>query len=306
MIIAYLGPEGTSDHRAISLLKSVKELEPLPMTSISDVVETVNFTPQLLGIIPLENSTDGEMTTNLDKLIFEAENVLIREEVVLAESINAYCLDPSIPPVTVVSHPLILDLCSNYIKQHSLAVRHSLSTTEAARLVMDEHDPTLIALAPPVVGEAFDLELVANSVMNVPDIRTRYVMIGREVALPTGDDRTSVVITPNNDHVGFLSAVAGKFAENDVNMNHILSRPLAAKVGNYSMHIVFEGHITDAKVQALMADLVTLDASVKLLGSYPRWRGVEVCTPSPNLPKGSVDLTLERSLQMLTRPPIAR
>ena len=131
-------------------------------------------------------------------------------------------------------------------------------------------------------------------------------MIGREVAQATGDDRTSVVITPNSDHVGFLSAVAGKFADNDVNMNHILSRPLAAKVGNYSMHIVFEGHITDTKVQALMTDLVSLDASVKLLGSYPRWRGVEVCTPSPNLPRGSVDLSLKHSLETLIRPPVAK
>lgn len=287
MIICYLGPEGTSDFRALSLLSFIDEVEPLPMSSISDVIETVNFTPGCLGIIPLENSTDGEMTTILDKLIFDYENVLMREEVVLAERIDAFCLDPNVQPSTVISHPLILDLCSHYIKQNSLATRHCLSTAESCKSIIEEHDPTLIALAPQVVGEAFGLELVSNGVMDVPDIRTRYFVIGREAAARTGNDRTSIVVTQTNDRIGFLSDVAGTFAKHDINMNHILSRPLSAKLGNYCFHIVLEGHIADPSVMNLMSDLHALEASVKLLGSYPRWQGVEVSTPSPNLPKGS-------------------
>lgn len=292
MIICYLGPRGTSDFRAISLLRSVEGPEPLPMSSISDVVETVNYTPGALGIIPLENSTDGEMTINLDKLIFEVENVMIREEVVLAESIDAYCLDPAVQPTTVVSHPLILDLCTKYIKQHSLVTRHALSTAEAARYVADNRDPTVIALAPMVVGESHGLSLVANAVMDVPDIRTRYVLLGREVAPPSGDDRTSLVVTPTSDRVGFLSEVAAIFSRHGVNMNHILSRPLSAKIGNYAMHIVLEGHIYDEQISSMVGELFELDATIKLLGSYPRWRGIDVSVPSPNLPRGSVG-TLE-------------
>ncbi len=289
MIICYLGPEGTSDLRAISLLKTVDDLEALPMSSVSDVIETVNFTPGCLGIIPLENSTDGELTTNLDKLIFDYDSVLIREEVVLNESIDAFCVDPGVPHTQVLSHPLILDLCSMYIKQQGLTLRHTLSTSEACRIVATDHDSTLVALAPPIVGESYGLELVSNAVMDVPDIRTKYVMIGREVAAPTGDDRTSIVITPTSDRVGFLAEVSKIFAANRVNMNQILSRPLSAKLGNYCFLVVFEGHVSDPPISAMFAELLALDASVKLLGSYPRWRGSEVSTPSTCLPRGGVD-----------------
>lgn len=289
MIICYLGPEGTSDLRAISLLSTVSDLEALPMSSVSDVIETVNFTPGCLGIIPLENSTDGELTTNLDKLIFDYDSVLIREEVVLNERIDAFCVDPSVPHTQVLSHPLILDLCSQYIKQQGLTLRHTLSTAEACRVVATDADSTLVALAPPVVGESYGLELVSNAVMDVPDIRTKYVMIGREVAAPTGDDRTSIVITPTSDRVGFLAEVSRIFADNHINMNQILSRPLSAKLGNYCFLIVFEGHVSDQGISEMLAELLALDASVKLLGSYPRWRGTEVSTPSISLPRGGVD-----------------
>ncbi len=289
MIICFLGPEGTSDYRALSLLRSHLNLEPLPMSSLIDVIETVNFTPGCLGIIPIENSTDGQMTTILDKLIFDFENVMIREEVVLAERIDAFCLDPNVQASTVISHPLILDLCSQYIKAQSLTTRHSLSTAEACRTILEDNDPTAIALAPQIVGESFGLELVSNGVMDVSDIRTRYFVIGREISEKTGSDRTSIVVTPTLDRVGFLADVATVFAKNGVNMNHILSRPLSAKIGTYCFHIVLEGHMGDPGVVALMDDLLELDASIKLLGSYPRWSGVDVATPASNLPKGSIE-----------------
>ena len=288
MIVCYLGPEGTSDFRALALLCHHSDLEPLPMSSIAEVLETVNFTPGCVGIIPIENSTDGQMTPILDKLIFDFENVVIREEVVLAERIDAFCLDPNVSAMTVISHPLILDLCSQYIKAQSLITRHSLSTAESCRTVIDSNDPTLIALAPQVVGESFGLELVANGVMDVSDIRTRYFLIGREVSAPSGCDRTSIVVTPTVDRIGFLSDVASLFAKHNINMNHILSRPLSAKIGTYCFQIVLEGHVNDPAVVDLFADLGGLDASVKLLGSYPRWKGVEVSTPALNLPKGKM------------------
>ena len=289
MLICYLGPEGTSDLRAISLLRTVGDSDPLPMSSVSDVIETVNYTPGCLGIIPLENSTDGEISTNVDKLIFDYDSVYIREEVVLSERIDAFCVDPEAPHTQVLSHPQILDLCSQYIKQQGLTVRHTLSTAEACRTVSQSGDPTLVALAPPVVGEDRGLVPVSNAVMDVPDIRTRYVLIGREVAAPTGDDRSAIVITPATDRVGFLAAVTRMFAEHGINMNQILSRPLSAKLGNYCFVVIFEGHVTDPAVTGLLESLVDLDASVKLLGSYPRWRGTEVSTPSASLPRGGVD-----------------
>ena len=289
MIVCYLGPAGTSDHRAIDLLTTVTDPERLPMSSVAEIIQTVNYMPGCLGIIPLEDSTNGELTTILDRLIFEVESVLIREEVVLVEDICAFGTDPDGVITTVISHPLILDLCSQFIKERGLATQHAVSTSEACRIVREEAGLGAVALAPPKVGQGAGLQVNATEVLDTPDIRTRYVLIGREVAPRSGDDKTSVVVTPSTDRVGFLAELSSRFARHNVNMTSILSRPLQARIGNYAFHIICEGHVSDRDVQAALDDLLEFGASVKLLGSYPRWKGIEVTTPSALLPLGSVD-----------------
>lgn len=306
MIVCYLGPAGTSDYRAMSLLESVSELEPLPMGSVSEIIQTVNFMPGCVGLVPLEDSTNGELTTILDRLIFEAKSILIREEVVLVEEICAFGTDSNTAASSVVSHPLILELCSQFIKERGLETRHAVSTADACRIVATELDRGLIALAPPLVGAEAGLSVKANEVMDTPDIRTRYVLIGREVAPRTGDDKTSVVITPASDKVGFLAEVSACFARHNVNMTSILSRPLQAKIGSHAFHITCSGHITDPEVKGAIDDLLGIRASVKLLGSYARWKGTEVTTPSSLLPLGSIDaLSTPENRLSLTHPAIA-
>lgn len=306
MIVCYLGPAGTSDFRAISLLDSVSEPEPLPMASVSEIIQTVNFMPGCVGIVPLEDSTNGELTTILDRLIFEARSILIREEVVLVEDICAFGIDSSTAVSRVISHPLILELCSQFIKERGLQTRHAVSTADACRIVASEMDRGLVALAPPQVGTDVGLRLKANEVMDTPDIRTRYVLIGREVAPRTGDDKTSMVITPSSDKIGFLAEVSACFAKHNVNMTSILSRPLQAKIGNHAFHITCSGHVTDPEVSEVIDDLLGFGASVKLLGSYARWKGTEVTTPSSLLPLGSIDgLSPLEDRQSLTHPAIA-
>ncbi len=289
MIVCYLGPAGTSDHRAIDLLATISNPEPLPMATVAEIIQTVNFMPGCLGVVPLEDSTNGELTTILDRLIFEAESVLIREEVVLVEDICAFGTDPDLLVTTVVSHPLILELCSQFIKERGLVTRHAVSTSEACKIVIEEKGVGIVALAPPRVGHMAGLQVSAVEVLDTPDIRTRYVLIGREVAPRSGDDKTSLVVTPSVDRVGFLAEIAARFAKHNVNLTSILSRPLQAKIGTYAFHITCEGHITDRRVKDAIDELLDFGASVKLLGSYPRWRGVEVTTPSSLLPLGSVD-----------------
>lgn len=304
MIVTYLGPAGTSDFRAIDLLSTVRDPEPLPMTSVNEIIQTVNYMPGCLGIVPLEDSIDGELTIILDKLIFSASSILIREEVVLTEEIRAFSRDGRSAITTAVSHPMILELCSQFVRERGLAAVHTTSTAEACRIVAQASDAGFVALAPPQVGFRAGLSVSADQVMDMPDIRTRYALIGREVAMPTGDDKTSIVVTPSSDRVGFLADISACFAKHGINMTSILSRPLQAKLGNYSFHITCSGHITDVAVQAVIDELVEVGASVKLLGSYPRWEGIEVTSPSPSLPLGSVDKSssLQERAKLLNPP----
>ena len=289
MLVCFTGPKGTSDYRAIELFDSIGKYEPLPMPSVTEVIQTVNNTPGCYGILPMENSTDGEMTTILDRLIFGSTNVRIQGEVVLAEGIACFGLTGQEMFTSVISHPMVLDLSSRFIKERGLTTRHALSTSDACRTVVVERDPTLVALAPPEVGEMFDLTMYASQVSDVNEIRTRYVLIGQEITAPTGRDKTSLIVTPSADTVGSLAKVAQIFTDAEVNMVSIMSRPLQAKLGMHSFSITCEGHILEEPVSHAVASLLASGTSVKVLGSYPKWKGVEVTTPFDSLPLGSLE-----------------
>ena len=288
-LICFLGPLGTSDHRAIELFSGIGDYVPLPMTSIAEIVQTVNHTPGCLGVVPLENSTDGELTTISDKLIFDATDIRIQQECVLAEVICAYGLSDISVATTVVSHPQILELCSRFIRERGLSTRHATSTSEACRMVGRERDVTLIALAPPAVGGRLGLIPYDDTVLDVPEIRTRYVLIGQSVAPASGFDKSVFVVTPAFDAVGALSDVLSSFTKHSVNMLSILSRPLQTKIGLHSFYITCEGHISDQALRDTVESLLKAGHSVKHLGSFPRWKGVEVTTPFATLPLGSIE-----------------
>ncbi len=289
MLICFDGPKGTSDHRAISLFATVGEYEPLPMSSVAEVIQTVDHTRGCLGVVAVENSTEGELTTVTDKLIFDASRVRILDEAVLAESMCAFGLGDTGSAATVVSHPLVLDLCSRFIRERGLRTRHVLSTAEACRVVAQENDLSQVALAPLVVGKASGLILYEEAVLDVPEIRTRYVLIGQGLGVRSGRDRTALAITPLTDTVGSLQEIAETFRSCSVNMTSILSRPLQTKLGFHTFQITCDGHLLDDSVAAVVRRLLRDGHAVKHLGSFPRWGGVEVTTPFANLPLGSID-----------------
>ncbi len=289
-MVCFAEPLGSSDHRAVSVL-GFEDFDPLPMHSIEAVIHAVSTTPGLFGVMPIENSTEGELTLSIDRLIFESEMAYIIGEAVLGEPIWAFSTAEEGEIRDVVSHAMILDLSASFIQQHGLRTHHAVSTAAACQRVVGGQFPGMVALAPPTVGYSFGLVPIETEVMKVPEIRTRYALIGKEVPEPSGDDRTMLVVAPRTDAVGALEEIAGLFAANGVNMYSIVSRPLALLPEFHCFVIGAEGHVYEEPVLKLVRALVEAGHGVKLIGSFPRWRRSEVVNPSLTLPKGMINLT---------------
>jgi len=283
-MVAMAGPLGSSDHRSLELL-GIADVDPLPMPSLADVVDTVASTPGCFGVVPIENSIDGELTLALDRLVFSPEGVHIIAEAVLGEEIWAMGLPGATSIHTVISHSMILDLCGNFIRHNGLRVVHSVSTASACEEVVRLRDLGTAALAPPRVALEVGLVEYDRRVTELGELRTRYALIGQELPDQTGDDRTRLVITPGYDAAGSLATIAQRFAQHNVNMFSIISRPLTASEDLHCFVVGAAGHVRDESLKGLIRDLNDDGHSVKLLGSYPRWRGASVAAPSSYLPR---------------------
>lgn len=290
VILCYVASDGALAVEAIDKLRTVAPTEVLPMPTVAQVLETIEHTPGSAGLLPIEDSYEGEALSVYDRLVFESQLAFIRDEVVVADSLDAFAVSGRATEAahTAVSSPRGIEHCFRFVQEHGLRVRYADTNLDACRLVAAAGDEGLVAIAPTRVAQQFDLITVAVGIEDLPDLKTRFIVVSREVAKPTGDDKTTLVVTPAMDRSGTLADLLEAFSENGVNMVSLLSRPLRASVGTHCFQITCEGHVTDPPLRATVGRLWEKGARVKVLGSFPAWTGDQVMTPFDALPTNSV------------------
>lgn len=288
--VFYCGPKGSSDHRAVRLFDALAPVDMHPMGSLWEVLETVDRTPDALGIVPIENSIDGELMSVVDRVLFATTRVLFAAEAVLSETIAVWAHRADAVPHRVVSHPEILQVCHPWIAMNGLQSEAADATSVACELVRARRDPQLVALAPPEVGRSYGLSPLADDPAGIGEMRTRYLMASQRAAAPTGDDRTMLAITPPRDEPGVLATILAAFSLHGVNLSSLTSRPLRTPDGlpHHAFVVTADGHTAGASVRAAIGEVLASGCAVRLLGVYPRWTGPEVVTPFGELPRGSV------------------
>src|SRR5437588_165461 len=134
-LVFYTGPKGSSDHRAVRLFDALDAPDTHPMTSLWEVLETIDRTPDALGVVPIETSIDGELMSVVDRVLFATSRVLFSGEAVLSESIAVFAARADAQPRVVVSHPEILQLCHSYIEMNALVSEIADATSVACERV---------------------------------------------------------------------------------------------------------------------------------------------------------------------------
>ena len=146
----------------------------------------------------------------------------------------------------------------------------SNSTAEAARIVSEGGDPTVVAVANALSAKLYNLDVLAEDIEDHPGNATRFVLVSRDaIPAPTGHDKTTVVIYQRADVPGSLLAILQEFAARAINLTKLESRPTKRALGDYCFIIDLEGHVTDEVVGDCLRNLKSKQAEVKFLGSYP-------------------------------------
>ena len=269
--IGYLGPAGTYTEQAALLYAPDAELQPYP--TISAVGDAVAADELDSGVVPIENSLEGSVTFTLDLLIAQS-GLSIRNEVVIP--IDHYLVAPpgvSAESVEVIySHPQALAQCRVYLGAHYPAVAReaSLSTVAAVVDMLDSRSPAA-AICPQRATEIYDVQVLARSIQDNPANQTRFVALAHDDHPPTGYDRTSICFAFAVDRPGSLYRAIGEFAERNINLVKIESRPTKQELGRYIFLIDCDGHREEPEVAAALQGLREFSDVFKILGSYPHW-----------------------------------
>lgn len=266
--------------RAVDALTTVVPGEVLAMATVAEILETVEHTPGCAGLLPVEDSFGGEDTAVLDRLIFDTTKVFVSEEVVVGETLDAFRVRSEAPAEgrVAVGDPRAVEHCHRFIRENGLITRFVGSDNEACREVAEAGDPSLVALASREVAATYGLVPVAASVSDVDEARTRFFLVGQDVAAPTGSDKTTLVLTQPDDRSGNLQRFLAAFTDHEVNLVSLHSRPLAS-AAEFCFIVTAEAHVHEERMAAAIGDLWAAGAQIKVVGSYPQWTGDAVVAP---------------------------
>ena len=279
MKVGYLGPRGTFTELAARRLFSGDGVEFIPYRTIPDVLHDAESGRLDQGVVPIENSIEGSVALTLDTLVHEV-NLPITGECVLPV-VHHLMAKPGTrlqEIEAVLSHPQALAQCRKSLERLLPRVeqRAATSTAEAAQEVARSSRP-IAALGTELAASLYGLEILQQGMQDSGANATRFVSAGREARTRSGRDKTSVVFAFGTDKPGNLYRVLKEFAERDINLTKLESRPAKQSLGEYLFLVDMEGHASDARVAEALEAVSTQCSFFKLLGSYPR-----VDYPRPN------------------------
>lgn len=272
---AYLGPEGTFTEAALRRLPAATSAGCQPEPTVPAVLDALRRGDVSGAVVPLENSVEGPVTTTIDELA-SGEPLLITREILLPVEF-ALLARPGIERADVkriVTHPHAEAQCREWLAAHlpGAEIFTAGSTAAGAMAVSEVGSAYDAALAAPLAGQRYGLEVLSSGIADNPGAVTRFVLVSRpgRPPEPTGADRTSLVASIADDHPGALLEILSEFAVRGVNLTRIESRPTGGGLGKYYFCIDCAGHVQDARVGEALTGLRRMCADVRFLGSYPR------------------------------------
>jgi prephenate dehydratase len=278
--IAHLGPPGTYAEQAalfyLNWLTKNKGIEAnlCPYPSIAQSLQAVAQGNAQLAVVPVENSIEGSVTMTLDSL-WQLETLRIQMALVMPIAHALISGASSLDNIkTVSSHPQALAQCQRWLEKFMPSVQliPTNSTTEPLQRL--EHDKTAAVISSSRAAQLYNLPILARGINDYPENCTRFLVVSQtevdtayRIASVTAS-HTSLAFSMPANTPGSLVKPLQIFAELNINLSKIESRPTKRSLGEYLFFIDLEADSTEPKMQSALAELSTHAEVLKIFGSY--------------------------------------
>jgi chorismate mutase/prephenate dehydratase len=270
VMVAYLGPEHTYTHlAALSRFGSSATL--IPQGSIPAVFQAMESGRCEFGVVPVENSTEGSVTTTLDLLIDTPLQIVGEILVAIRHALLSLSGKPD-EIRKIYSHQQSLAQCRNYLAANYPRCEQEAFASNALAAKRAAEEPAAAAIASMEAGAAYGLKVVAEAIQDSAQNTTRFLVLGKNPVARSGADKTTVLFAVA-DRVGTLNEALNLFARNRINMTKIESRPMRSRPWEYMFFADLKGHRDDPGLKRALAALKRKTLFSKVLGSYPEARG---------------------------------
>lgn len=265
--IGFFGVSGSFTEEAmLKYFGNVKN--PKAYDEFEDVFLAVKNNEIDYGVIPIENSSTGAIAQVYD-LLSKYEFYIVGEQCIRAEQNIIGVKGTKLDDIKeVYSHPQPFAQSTEFLKCHpewKLIPFHS--TSVSAKLVSDLKEKSKVAIASKRAAEIYKLDIIKENINNQSQNTTRFIIISKNLESDAECNKVSVVFSID-DKAGTLYKLISHFAENNINMIKIESRPMEQGTWNYFLYVDFDGNIESKEVETALNLIKQNSPYFKLLGGY--------------------------------------
>ncbi len=264
--VAYSGVPGSYSEQA--LIEYFGEgIETVQVVNFEDVFSGVAQNKFDYGIVPIENSSTGEINTVVDSL--REYGLYINGEWIIRVKHNLLGIKGArLDDIKeVYSHPQGLEQSMVFLKNKGYKLTPSTNTALSAKYVAEQRDKTKAAISSKRAAQLYGLEIIKSEINTNNNNYTRFIIISKEANITDECNKISIVLTL--PHVpGALYRVLEQFELADINLLKIESRPIQDKSWEYFFYFDFEGNMNDNAIRIVLRKLEEKCGYFKFLGNY--------------------------------------
>lgn len=265
--VAFQGELGSYSHEACERHFGTNIMV-RPLKSLRDVFHIVERGQTIFGVVPVENSYEGGINETYDLLATTTSKVCGETQVRVRHCLIGKPGTNTGEITMVYSHPQALAQCAEYLRIHKMEPVPTYDTAGSVKLIKTMRSRQVAAIASRRAAELHSMQIIAEGIEDSGVNYTRFLVLGKTVSPPSGDDKTSIIFGVEHKP-GSLYRALEALSKRGINLTKIQSRPVKNRPWQYNFYVDFHGHVRDKACRDAVRDLRERSTFVKVLGSYP-------------------------------------
>ena len=261
--VAILGPPGTYTEVA-ARQHFGHAVKVVAYSTIGEIFWAAETGQTDFAVAPVENSTEGGVNATLDRL--ETTSLIAGAEINLRIQHNLLGQSDVANIKTVAGHAQALAQCKLYLDRNLPTADCAAVASTAAAAEMAAVDKKVAAIGGAAAAAQYNLSVIATGIEDQPGNTTRFLVFSNRPTPPSGDDKTSLLLSCRNRPGALLHLLKPLHG---IDMTRLESRPSKTGLWAYVFFVDIIGHQEDPQVAAALAQLKAEAGWFKNLGSYP-------------------------------------
>lgn len=266
-VCAFSGVRGCFSEQALDEFfgENVKKYS---VKSFEDVFKALNRNEISYGVLPIENSSTGGILEVYD--LIKKYGFYINGEKIIKVDHNLLAIDgTTIEDIEeVYSHPQGFSQSCKFFENHpKWKLIPYFNTAVSAKYVKEANSKNKAAVASKKAAEIYGLNILKENINFNHNNYTRFIIIGKKLEVDEFCNKISIVLSISHTS-GTLYNVLKYFAQNNLNLLKIESRPILNKPWEYFFYIDFEGNLEDKNTKNAISAVKENCSYFKVLGNY--------------------------------------